>query len=269
MELRESLPGGREVHVWSVELEASATSAEAYSRSLSADETQRASRFRFEHLKRDFTFSRGVLRALLGRYLGTEPSRIRFAYGPRGKPRVAFPETALEFNLAHSGRFASYAFAVGCELGLDIEEVKPISDQEGIVRQFFSPEECAEWLELNPAQRDEAFFRCWTSKEAYIKALGDGLSMPLDSFRVSLRPEVPAMLIHAAGDPDAASRWTMRALSPADGYSGTLAVSELDRSICILPRLTAEAVLQLVSGSDLFPPAELVDNAARSVSSPL
>ena len=259
MELWDWLPGAREVHVWFVELKASANSAAAYALSLSEDETQRASQFRFEHLRLDFTLSRGVLRTLLGRYLGIEPSRIRFAYGPRGKPRVAFPETALEFNLAHSGRFASYAFALGCELGLDIEEVKPMSDQEGIVRQFFSPEECAEWLELNPAQRDEAFFRCWTSKEAYIKALGDGLSMPLDSFRVSLRPEVPAMLIHAAGDPDAASRWTMRALAPANGYSGTLAVPELDRSIRILPRLTAEAVLQLVSGSDLFPPAETAD----------
>lgn len=266
MELLDRLPGEREVHVWIVKLEAGETSTGAYSRSLSEEETQRASQFRYEHLRQDFTLSRGVLRALLGRYLAIEPSRIRFSYGPRGKPRVAFPDTPLEFNVAHSGRFASYAFAVGCELGLDIEEVRPMTDQEGIVRQFFSPEECAEWLELEPAQRDEAFYRCWTSKEAYIKALGDGLSMPLDSFRVSVRPGVPAELIHAAGDPDAANRWALHSLVPAEGYSGTLAVPERERSVRIVPRLTAEAVLRLVSGPDLFPPAEIVNNEARSVS---
>ena len=182
------LPDQREVHVWFVELAAAAASVEACSRNLCPKERERASRFRFEHLKAAFTLSRGILRVLLGRYLATEPDRVRFAYGPRGKPRLAFPETALEFNLAHSGRFAAYAFAVGCELGVDIEEVRQGGDQESFMRaEFFSREEREEWLGLDPSQRAEAFFRCWTRKEAYIKALGDGLSMPLDSFQVSLQ----------------------------------------------------------------------------------
>src|ERR1035441_10265765 len=138
MELRDTLPLQREVHVWFVELAASATSVEACFRSLSADERERASQFRFEHLKTAFTLSRGILRVLLGRYLAIEPDRVRFAYGDRGKPRLAFPEAPLEFNLAHSGRFATYAFAIGCELGVDIEEVRPVPDQENIVRRFFS-----------------------------------------------------------------------------------------------------------------------------------
>jgi 4'-phosphopantetheinyl transferase len=255
MELRDTLPDQREVHVWFVELAASDASLEDCVSTLSADERERALRFRFEQLKTAFTLSRGILRVLLGRYLAIEPGRVRFAYGTRGKPRLAFPETPLEFNLAHSGVFAAYAFAVGCELGVDIEEVRPVPDQEGIVRRFFSREECEEWLELDSWQRDEAFFRCWTRKEAYIKALGDGLSMPLDSFRVSLRPGVPASLIHANGDPAAGSNWSLLSLTPADGYVGSLAVPERARSVRILPRLTASAVLELVSGPGAFPPA--------------
>src|SRR5271157_5160610 len=106
----DALPDQREVHVWFVELSASAASVEGCRRSLSVDESERASRFRSEHLRTAFTLSRGILRALLGRYLAIEPNCMRFAHGSRGKPRLSFPETPLEFNLAHSGRLATYAF---------------------------------------------------------------------------------------------------------------------------------------------------------------
>jgi len=255
MERRDTLPEQGEVHVWFVELAAGAASVEACFHCLSADERERASRFCFEHLRTYFTLSKGILRVLLGRYLSMAPARIGFAAGPRGKPRLTDPETQLEFNLAHSGNFAAYAFAVGCQVGVDIEEVRPVPDQEGIVRRFFSPEECAEWLGLDPSRREDAFFRCWTGKEAYIKAVGDGLSMPLDSFRVSLRPGVPPSLIYAAGDPAAASRWSLRSLAPAEGYMGSLAFPEPTRTVRVLPRMTAEALLELVSGPDQFPPA--------------
>jgi len=254
MDFRDTLPDGREVHVWFVELAGPGDSVETCFQSLSADERERASRFRFEHLRTAFTLSRGILRVLLGRYLAIEPGRIRFAYGPRGKPRLAFPESRLEFNLAHSGKFAAYAFAVGCEPGVDIEEVRHISEQENIVSRFFSREECEEWMALDAAERDEAFFRCWTRKEAYIKAVGDGLSMPLDSFRVSLRPGVPALLTAAAGDP-AAGSWSLYTLAPGDGYAGALAVPERGRRVRILRGLTAAGVLELASGPGAFPPA--------------
>ena len=247
VELGDALRDRREVHVWLVELAASAASVAACYRSLSADEKERVSRFRFEHLKTAFTLSRGILRVLLGSYLGIHPDQVRFAYAPRGKPRLASPGAPLEFNLAHSGKFAAYAFAAGCEIGVDIEEVRPLPDQQSIVRQFFSREECEEWLRLDPAARDEAFFLCWTRKEAYIKAVGEGLSMPLDSFRVSLRPGARAELIDAAGDPAAASRWRLRSLAPADGYVGALAVPDRTRRLHVLPGLTADAVLKLAS----------------------
>lgn len=248
MELPNTLPDSHEVHVWCIELAAEGAAIQACSRTLSADEKERAAQFRFEHLKAAFTLSRGILRALLGHYLGVEPGGVRFAYGPRGKPRLAFPEAALQFNLAHSGKFAVYAFAVGCELGVDVEEIRPQHDQhdqEGIVRRFFAPEECEDWLAFDVSQRDEAFFRGWTRKEAYIKALGDGLSMPLDSFRVSLQPELSAALLYAAGDPAAAGKWLFYSLKPADGYIGSLAVPDPFRKISLLPPLSAAGVLQL------------------------
>jgi 4'-phosphopantetheinyl transferase len=254
MDLWDTLPGRREVHVWFVELKAGGHSLDACARSLSPDERDRASRFRFEHLKTSFTLSRGVLRVLLECYLGMEAKRLLFAYGPRGKPMLAFPETTLDFNLAHSGRIAAYAFAVGCRLGIDIEEIRPVADQEDIVRRFFSQEECEEWLCLDASERQDAFFRCWTRKEAFIKAMGDGLSMPLDSFQVSLRPEAPASLIRAEGDPEAAGRWSFSSLTPARGYTGSLALPEMSRILRILPGLTVDAVVELADGRGSFPP---------------
>jgi 4'-phosphopantetheinyl transferase len=248
-------PDWREVHVWFVELALDPASAETCSGILSADERERASRFRFERTESAFTLSRGILRALLGRYLAIEPDRVRFAYEARGKPRLAFPESSLQFNLAHSGEFAAYAFASGCAVGVDIEKVRTVPEQESIVRRFFAHEECEEWLDLEAAQRDGAFYLCWTRKEAYIKALGGGLSIPLDSFRVSLRPGAPASPIHATGDPAAASGWSLYSLSPADGYIASLAVPEGKRRVRIVPRMTAAEVLESVNGALPFPPA--------------
>ena len=242
----EILPDRSEIQVWFVELVADATTIADCASFLSADERERASRFRFDHLKAAFTLSRGILRVLLGRYLGVEPAAVRFAYGSRGKPRLVSPASSLEFNLAHSGRLAAYAFAVGCELGVDVEEVRSVPGQERIVGRFFSPEERAEWFGLDPSQRDEAFFRCWTGKEAYIKAVGGGLSMGLDAFRVSLRPEAPVPPDRTPGGLEAVGGWPLRSLKPAEGYAGALVVSGPARSVHARPLLTAASVLDLV-----------------------
>lgn len=244
------LPDRREVHVWFVELATDASALEACSRCLSVEEKERAARFCFEHLKSAYTLSRGVLRVLLGRYLAIRPDLVQFSYGMRGKPRIAFPETRLEFTLAHSGTLAAYACAVGCELGVDIEQVRPTREQEGIVRRYFSHEEYDEWLSLGAALRDEAFFNCWTRKEAYIKALGEGLARPLDSFRVSLSPGAPAMLLSDAADPAAPGRWSLVELRPADGYVGALAVPGRGRDVRILPRSTAAEVMESAGNPD-------------------
>ncbi len=245
-------PKPGEIHVWFVELTAEMSAVETCFRALSAEESTRASQFRSEHLRTDFVLSHGVLRALLGRYLALSSDRVTFVRGPQGKPRVAFPETELQFNMAHSGRLAAYAVASGCELGIDIEKVRPLNDQEGIVRRFFSVEECEEWLRLGGSERDEAFFRCWTRKEALLKALGDGLSRPLDSFRVSLG--LAPILMHVAGDASAAARWSLYSLSPAEGYVCTLALPERRCNVSVFQKMSVPGLLTLAAGSDVWPP---------------
>jgi 4'-phosphopantetheinyl transferase len=238
MRLRSSLPHGREVHVWFVELAAEGGALEACSRTLSTDEQERSARFRFEHLRAAFTLARGTLRVLLGRYLAIEPERVRFAYGRWGKPRLAFPETPLKFNLSHAGKLAAYVFAVGSELGVDVEEVRPFAEQESIVRRFFSAEERDDWLARGPCERNEAFFRRWTAKEAYVKALGHGISAI----------EHPVQV---------ARGWTLCSLAPLNGYVGALALPQRGREVRILPPHTAAAMLELVNAPGPFPPEGL------------
>jgi 4'-phosphopantetheinyl transferase len=253
------LPDSGDVHVWFVELTASAAALATYSNWLSPDEGERASRFRFEHLRSDFTLSRGILRLLLGHYLAAEPGRIRFEYGQQGKPAVADPASSLVFNLSHSGAFAAYAFAVECTVGLDVEEVRPMHDAESIVRRFFSPEECQEWLDIPASERDEAFFRCWTRKEAYIKAIGDGLSMPLNSFSVSVQSGKAESLVRSAGE--SYTTWLLHSLQPAEGYVGALAVPAAGCSVRVLPCLSAQSLLELAERSAL--PAHIPSSAHR------
>ncbi len=222
MELPGTLPDRREVHVRFVELEAGDAAVEACARSLSADEAERASRFGLVRLRTAFTLSRGILRVLLGGYLAIDARHLRFAYGPHGKPRLAFPDAPLGFNVSHSGKFAAYAFAVDCEAGVDIEKIRSMPNQESLVRRFFSPRECEEWLALEAGRRNEGFFRIWTRKEAYLKAVGVGL----------------------LEDPGAGADWHVRSLEPPEGYSCALAVADGAREVRIMPRLTAEEALE-------------------------
>ena len=210
-----------EVHVWSADLDRlpEAELGEA----LSADERERARRFRFDRDRRRFTTARGLLRRLLGRYLGRDPAGLRFAYGPRGKPSLGEGH-GLRFNVSHSGGLALLAFAWDRELGVDVEEEREVREAADIARRYFSPREEEELRRLREDQRQAAFFRCWTRKEAFIKATGDGLSRPLDAFDVTLRPGEPARLLRVAGEPEAESRFWLEDLRPAPGFAGALAV---------------------------------------------
>jgi 4'-phosphopantetheinyl transferase len=160
-----------------------------------------------------------MLRRLLGGFLGLEPERVELRYGPHGKPCVE----GLRFNLAHSHELALYAFSRGRELGVDLERIRPLRDAAAIAERYFSAEENAVLRSLPEIQRHEAFFRCWTRKEAYLKALGDGLARPLDSFDVTLAPGEPARLLRVQGAPDEAARWSLLHLDPAPGFVGALA----------------------------------------------
>jgi 4'-phosphopantetheinyl transferase len=197
---------------------------------LARDEQARAERFHFERDRRRFIVARAALRTLAGRYLGLEPRCVQFRYGPYGKPYFSNDpdRSELRFNLAHSNELAVYAFACGREVGVDVEYLHPVPAAEQIAQQFFSNSEHASFRLLPDSHKLDAFFNCWTRKEAYIKALGEGLSHPLDQFQVSLIPDEPARLLKVDGFPAEVDRWHMTSFMPASGYVGALVAEGLD-----------------------------------------
>jgi 4'-phosphopantetheinyl transferase len=232
------------VHLRIVRLEASEENFQRSLAWLSADETARAKRFYFERHSRAFILGRAALRALLASYLGIPPAEVRFLYGPQGKPALADPSSSLRFNVTNSGNLAAYAFTTGCEIGIDVEKHRTLHDFENIARRFFSPEETAELLELPSAEKTTAFFNCWSRKEAYIKAMGGGLSIPLDSFRVTLRPGVDARMVSIGGSEDAGRRWTLKAFDPAPEYAGAIAYRDEPRSLQTSPVVLVDELLE-------------------------
>jgi len=226
--------GSGQVHAFRADLELAQPVLEGFESLLSEDEISRADRFALPKVRKRFVAGRGLLRVLLGRYLGTDPSAVTFCYGPQGKPTLAGPRQALSFNLSHSAHMVVCAVTRSGELGIDVERLRPAVDSQAIARRFFSPRETAALLALPPASRPRAFFACWTRKEAYIKAKGGGLTIPLASFDVSLTPGEPVALLRAA-DPDETRRWVLHELDPAPGFVAALAV---DRQIEKLRRFS-------------------------------
>jgi 4'-phosphopantetheinyl transferase len=216
-----------EVHVWQASLEVLPQEQERLHRILDAEERSRADRFRFPKDRRHYTVARGVLRLLLARYLHTSPEALNFSYNQYGKPALIedLNPNKLQFNLSHSGERVLYAFALQRELGIDIEwRDRHIGEMEQIAKRYFSPYETQQLLALPESQRVSGFFNCWTRKEAYIKARGRGLSLPLHEFDVTLKPVEPAQLLATRDDPTHASRWVMRELKPGRDYVAALAV---------------------------------------------
>ncbi len=224
--------GENEVHIWQVELGQPLAIINELRQHLTADELARAKRFHFEKDRKHFIVGRGVLRQILSRYLQVNPSSIRFSYKSHGKPFIEFPHeaTTLNFNLSHSGNVALYAFSQQRELGIDVEKLRPMPDGAQIAKRFFSAPEYEVFLSVPEAKRDEAFFNCWTRKEAYIKAIGDGLSYPLDAFQVSLKPGDNAALLHVRDAPQEVARWALHHLDPRVDYIGAIIVEGQDLS---------------------------------------
>jgi 4'-phosphopantetheinyl transferase len=213
-----------EVHVWRVALDIGDPWLSRLREILADDERQRADRFHFEKDRRHFTAARGVMRILLAGYLARRPEEVRFAYSNYGKPRLA-DESNLRFNLTHSHGLALLAVTHGREIGVDVERLREMEgDGEPLAQRFFSPREAAVLRSLPPQLRREAFFHCWTRKEAYIKAQGKGLLLPLDQFDVSLHPDEPAALLATQHDPQEAQRWSLRSLFPGEGFVATVVV---------------------------------------------
>jgi 4'-phosphopantetheinyl transferase len=213
-----------EVHVWRATLAWPDIAAHRLEQYLSADERDRMERFRFERDRRRYLVGRGLLRSLLGRYLDVAPQDLRFETTAAGKPHLASGQGQLQFNLAHSGEYVLIAIADGRAVGIDVEEVRDNFDTGQLATQFFSPHEQREFEMLTGRARIEAFFECWTRKEAYVKARGEGLSLPLGQFDVSLRAGEPARLIATRPDPAEVTRWQLCELDVADGCKAALVV---------------------------------------------
>ena len=222
-ESRISIPASGEIQVWYASLDRPVS---RFQELLSQDERDRAGRFIFERDRIQYIVRRGILRILLGCYLGVEPGLVRFNYSNNDKPALAdsYDRTELHFNLSHSEGMAVYAFTSDREIGIDIEQIQDIPDMEQIFERFFSPGEKEVFHILSESKRKEAFFNCWTRKEAFIKATGDGLSRPLDGFDVSLVPGEPARLLEIEGNSEEVSRWFMQDLKGAPGFAAALAV---------------------------------------------
>lgn len=215
-----------EVHVWRASLRVPIGRVRDLERTLATDERARANRFVRERDRDQFVVSRGVLRAILGRYLGQNPCHLRFDYSPFGKPMLSADSglANIRFNVSHSGDIALYAVTSGREIGVDIERIRTDFGTEDIAQRFFSRREIAALRGLPAPCRLEAFFACWTRKEAYLKARGDGLSLPLDGFDVSLAPGHPAALLGVHDDAAEAARWSLRELFPGPDHVAALAV---------------------------------------------
>ena len=165
------------------------------------------------------------LRSLLGLYLNRKPDEILFGHEPHGKPYISTPEPdGLNFNLTYSQDLALIALMRGKSIGIDLEYCKYIPDADEVVTRYFSPGEISQYFQLSSEDRICAFYRGWTRKEAFIKAIGNGLSYPLNSFSVSLLPDEPARLINLEGDATAPNRWQIKDLSPEKDYEAALAV---------------------------------------------
>ena len=215
-----------EVHVWRASLRPPPGTLARLEAHLSQDERARAARFRFDEHRTGFVAGRGVQREILARYTGLAPAALAYREGSHGKPALegAAAAAGIRFNVSNSGDLALYAVTLGREVGVDLEQLKPMPDGLDIARRFFSAPENEVFAALADEVRELAFFRCWTRKEAYIKAVGEGLSMPLDRFDVAFAPGQDARILRTRGNPAEAERWTMLALEPAPGYVGAVAV---------------------------------------------
>jgi 4'-phosphopantetheinyl transferase len=221
---------------WIVDLQQPAERVTALTEVLAVDERQRAARFVFARDRRRFVVTRACLRDLLGRACDRPTAAIRFEYGVHGKPSLA-PDLGgptLHFSVSHSGDLALIVLAPDRPLGVDLEAVRSLPDLHDIAARYFTAAEASAIIGM-PAQeeRELAFFLCWTRKEAFVKALGDGLTLPLDRVRVSCRPGEPARILDIDGSP-AAAEWSIYDLRPAPGFVGAAVMRGAPRPLSLV-----------------------------------
>jgi 4'-phosphopantetheinyl transferase len=219
-----------EVQLWRIDLEALGADESRWQRVLSADEAARAARFHFARDRRRFVATRALLRTILASYLETDASSLRFSYSEKEKPSLGaeHADSDVRFNVTHSGGIALLAFTRRREIGVDVEQVRRDFDPGAIARRYFSTHEQNQLADLPAEEKVDAFFRCWTRKEAYIKATGDGLSLPLSQFDVSLLPGETNALLATRPDGSEAASWLLREAPAGPGYVAALCVRGRD-----------------------------------------
>jgi 4'-phosphopantetheinyl transferase len=236
-----SAPDSHLVHVWHARLDHFNT--DELRPLLSPDELTRAARFYFDRDRHRFIVCRALLRTLLADALDSHPAALKFAYGHAGKPHLT--GGLLHFNVSHGQDHALLAFTTAGEIGVDVEVSRRFSELDDIAERFFSPPEVAALHALPEDEQSDAFFRCWTRKEAYIKARGDGLGWPLDRFAVSLTAADPARLLWVADAADDVAHWSMHDIPLPDGARGAVAVRRPHTAV-VLQSMTAEILAGLV-----------------------
>jgi len=214
-----------EIHVWAIETLSHESEVNQFRDYLVNSEIERANRFYFAEHQRRFIILRGILRCLLARYSNQAPTNVRFWYNEQGKPYLQSKTQSIKFNLSHSSELALCAFSLEREIGIDIERLSDRVNYLQIAKRFFSSREQNALRALPDHQKRAAFFACWSRKEAYIKARGLGLSLPLDSFDVSLHPNQPAKLLASRDYPTDADRWQMHHLNVSSGYASAVVVA--------------------------------------------
>ena len=204
---------------------------------LSPDELVRADRLRNLQIRNRFVVGRGVLRETLTGYLGTEPGSLCLTVGDHGKPELSAGQGAngLCFNLSHADNLALLAVSGNCELGIDLELSHDDLPFQGMAAQFFSAREQAELFSLPAGLQLEAFYRCWTRKEAYLKGCGSGFYNPANSFDVSLLPGQPPTLLEHRTCPEETASWRLMDITVPDGFHAALAVRGNTPLICDIP----------------------------------
>ena len=215
-----------EYELFTTRLDLAPRAVTALAEVLSDEEQQRASRLVVHGERARFIVARARLRQLLGARLGVSPGSVDFSYGARGKPALAarFADSGLRFNVARSEDIAVYAFALDREIGVDVEAVRELPDADEIAARCFSLRENEAYLALSARDRPLGFFNCWTRKEAFVKAVGEGLSHPLEGFEVSLAPGEPATILRVGGCAGEHCGWQMQSFSPAPGFVAAIVI---------------------------------------------
>lgn len=211
-----------EVHIWRADLNPPPAEIDKFWQTLADNEKARAQRFKFPIHQRRSIVSRGILRQLLASYLHQPAHSLVFSYNPHGKPQLVFPSLPLQFNASDSQELAVFAFTLENAIGIDLEFIKADIEAEAIGQRYFSTEEMWALSQVPDDKKNEAFFSLWTRKEAFIKAIGEGLFFPLKEFTVNLQEEAQLLSIHE--DKEAAKHWTLRAFSPEENFKGAVAI---------------------------------------------